>query len=82
MPRVYLTENQKDHERLVENLLLIQKGKQKNNEQMGMILGISSSAYSARKKEPEKLSYAEIKKLCNYAKVDVATFVSGSLKIV
>jgi hypothetical protein len=49
---------------------------------MGEILGISSSAYSARKKEPEKLTYAEIKKLCGYAKIDVAVFVSKQLKVI
>ncbi len=82
MPKVCLSEKQKDHDRLVANLLLIQNSKRKNNAQMGEILGISSSAYSARKKEPEKLTYAEIKKLCGYAKIDVAVFVSEQLKVI
>lgn len=82
MPRVCLSEKQKDHDRLVANLLLIQNSKQKNNAQMGEILGISSSAYSARKREPERLTYNEIKKLCKYAKVDVAAFVSEQLKVI
>lgn len=82
MPKVCLSEKQKDHERLVSNLLLIQNSKQKNNAQMGEILGISSSTYSVRKKEPEKLTYAEIKKLCKYAKIDVTAFVSEQLKII
>ena len=82
MPRVCLTDKQKDHDRLVANLLIIQNSKQKNNAQMGEILGISSSAYSARKREPEKLTYAEIKRLCKYAKIEVATFVSEQLKLI
>lgn len=81
MPKVYLSERQKDHERLVSNLLLIQSSKQKTNAQMGQVLGISSSAYSTRKRHPEKMTYEEIKRLCDYAKVDILTFVSGSLKL-
>lgn len=82
MPKVYLSEKQKDHDRLVSNLLLIQNSKQKTNAEMGKVLGISSSAYSVRKRHPEKMSYEEIKRLCDYAKVDIPTFITDSLKLI
>lgn len=81
MPKVCLSEKQKDHERLISNLLLIQSSKQRTNAQMGQVLGISSSAYSNRKRNPEKMTYKEIKRLCDYAKVDISTFICGYLKL-
>ena len=79
MPKVYLTDKQKDISRLKDNLKLIQG--QKTFEQMGVIIGGSKGTYSRRMKNPDTLTYKEIKRLCDFFKVDISTFCGGSLKI-
>ena len=79
MPKVYLTDKQKDISRLKDNLKLIQG--QKTFEQMGVIIGGSKVTYSRRMKNPDTLTYKEIKRLCDFFKVDISTFCGGSLKI-
>ena len=79
MPKVYLTDKQKDISRLKDNLKLIQG--QRTFEQMGVIIGGSKATYSRRMKNPDTLTYKEIKRLCDFFKVDISTFCGGSLKI-
>lgn len=79
MPKVYLTDNQKDISRLKDNLKLIQG--QRTFEQMGVIIGGSKATFSRRMKNPDTLTYKEIKRLCDFFKVDISTFCGGSLKI-
>lgn len=79
MPKVYLTEKQKDCERLRANLKLLQ-GKRGVRE-MGAIIGCSKSTFHSRLKKPESLTYEEIKRLCDFFKVDIAAFCGGVLKI-
>lgn len=79
MPKVYLTEKQKDNSRLKENLKLIQG--RNTAEQMGVIIGGSERTFYRRMKNPESLTYKEIKRLCDFFKVDISTFCGGSLKI-
>ncbi len=79
MPKVYLSEKQKDISRLSDNLKLIQGTK--DCRQMGSIIGVCAATYQKRKKNPESLTYKEIKRLCDFFKVDISTFCGGSLKI-
>lgn len=79
MPKVYLTEKQKDISRLSDNLKLVQGTK--DCRQMGSIIGVCAATYQKRKKNPESLTYEEIKRLCDYFHIDIAAFCSGTLKI-
>lgn len=79
MPKVYLTEKQKDHDRLIQNMKLVQG--RRSNEAMATILGVSRSTYIRKAKSPELLTYSEIKRLCDFTKVDIAAFVGSQLKV-
>ena len=79
MPKVYLTDKEKDHARLIDNLRLIQG--RRSNEDMATILGVSRSTYIRKVKQPESLTYQEIKRLCDFTRVDIASFVSGKLRV-
>lgn len=79
MPKVYLSEKQKDCSRLKENLKLL-KG-ERTCEQMGVIIGGSYRTFQRRLQNPESLTYEEIKRLCDFFKIDIAAFCSGTLKI-
>ena len=79
MPKVYLTEKQKDSSRLKENLKLVQGDR--TYQEMGVIIGGSGATYSRRMKKPESLTYEEIKRLCDFFKIDIAAFCGGTLKI-
>lgn len=79
MPKVYLTDKQKDCSRLKDNLKLIQGNR--TCEQMGVIIGGSYRKYQRRLKNPESLTYEEIKRICDFFKIDIAAFCGGTLKI-
>ena len=79
MPKVFLTEKQKDCSRLKENLKLL-KGN-RSCEEMGVIIGSSQWTFQNRMKNPESLTYEEIKRICDFFKIDIATFCGGTLKI-
>ena len=79
MPKVYITEKQKDCSRLKDNLKLIQGNR--TCEQMGVIIGGSYRKYQRRLQNPESLTYEEIKRICDFFKIDIAAFCGGTLKI-
>lgn len=79
MPKVALTDRQKDFQRLAYNLKLLQGGRSK--QEMADLLGCSLSTYVRRMRNPEELTYEEIKRLCDFSKVDMQNFVCGQLKI-
>ena len=79
MPKVFLTETQKDYNRLKENLELL-KGNRSCKE-MGVIIGSSQWTFQNRMKNPESLTYEEIKRLCDFFKIDIGAFVGRKLKI-
>ena len=79
MPKVALTERQKDFQRLGYNLKLLQGNR--TVKEMADIMGCSAQTMYNRKKSPEKLTYEEIKRLCDFAKVDMQSFLCGTLKI-
>ena len=79
MPKVALTERQKDFQRLAYNLKMLQGGRSK--QEMADLMGCSLSTYDRRTKHPEELTYSEIKRLCDMTRVDMQNFVCGTLKI-
>ena len=79
MPKVYLTEKQKDCSRLKSNVKLIQG--QLSYEDMGNIIGGSKATFSRRMNHPEQFTYGEIKRMCDHFKIDIGTFCGGTLKI-
>ena len=79
MPKVYLSEKQKDCSRLKDNLKLIQGNR--TCEQMGVIIGGSKATFQRRMKNPESLTYEEIKRLCDFFQIDIAAFCGNKLKI-
>lgn len=80
MPKVALTDRQKDFQRLAYNLKMLQGGR--SVKEMAALLGYKSpSTYYARLEKPEKLTYEEIKRLCDFARVDMQKFLCGTLQL-
>lgn len=74
-----MTEAQKDHKRLIDNLKLIENGRP--SREMAELLNISAPTYCRKRKYPELMTYAEIKALCKNARVRVADYTDGVLKL-
>lgn len=74
-----MLEVKKDHDRLVNNLKLIECGR--TSREMAALLNVSAPTYCKKRKYPELLTYAEIKALCRNAKVSVADFTGGELRL-
>lgn len=79
MPKVFISEKQKDCSRLQDNLKLIRGNR--TNEQMGVIIGCSRDTFTRKLRNPEKLTYKDIKRLCDFFHVDIAAFCKDKLKI-
>lgn len=74
------SERQKDHQRLLNNLRLIQKNHSVAN--LAELLGISVNTWTNRMKEPwRRFSYDDFSLISQYCKVDFTTLVCGELKI-
>ena len=70
----------KDHERLLNNLKLIQK--QHSVSELSDLLGISKPTWIARMKEQWcKFSYDDFVLISQYCRIDFATLICGELKI-
>ena len=74
-----MTEAQKDHKRLIDNLKLIENGRP--SREMAELLNISAPTYCRKRKYPELMTYAEIKALCKNARVRVADYTDGVLRL-
>lgn len=73
-------ERQKDHQRLLNNLKLIQKNY--NVSELSDLLGISKPTWIAKMKEPwRKFSYDEFYLIAQYCRIDLMQLISGELKI-
>lgn len=79
MPKVSLTEHQKEVDRLRSNLEKVQG--RHSNEEMGKLIGRSGVTYASRLKDPETLTMREIRMICSYFKVDRAKFMTEHLSI-
>lgn len=75
-----MTDIQRDHKRLLENLRTIQKIF--SAAKLAEVLGISKNTWSNRMKEPWKaFCYDDFRALAKYCKVDFITLVDGTLSI-
>lgn len=77
MPKMRATEAQKEKERLLRNIELVQ-GKRTNAE-MGAIIGTSGPTFGNRKRNPESFTLSEIRLLCNRFRIDRADFLTKEL---
>lgn len=75
-----MTDIQRDHKRLLENLRIIQKIF--SAAKLAEVLGISKNTWTNRMKEPWRaFSYDDFKTLAKYCRVDFIQLVDGELKI-
>lgn len=74
-----MTDAQKDHNRLVRNLELVEG--RRTTAEMSALLNITPPTYRKKRRTPELLTYAEIKALCKSAKVSIADFTGGELAL-
>ena len=70
----------KDHQRLLNNLRLIQKSYSVS--ELSDLLGISKPTWIAKMKEPwRRFSYDEFYLIAQYCRIDLMQLISGELKI-
>lgn len=75
-----MTDIQRDHKRLLENLRTIQKIF--SAAKLAEVLGISKNTWTNRMREPWRaFSYDDFKALAQYCRVDFIQLVNGELKI-
>lgn len=80
MPKVCLTESQKDNDILLFNMKKIKDGR--NWEEMANLIGVSKSSwYSRILKDPQSLTIREVKALCRYFKVDAGVFITRRFEL-
>ena len=79
MPKVVLTEHQREVERLRSNLEKVQ-GKRTNYE-MGKLIGRSGVTYAARLRDPEMLTLREVRMICDYFRIDRAKFMTSLMEL-
>lgn len=79
MPKVKLTEEQAENERLRHNLELLQ-GKT-SDAVMGKIIGSSGQTFRNRKRKPEDLTLKEVRLLCRALKVNRSDFETKTLTL-
>lgn len=73
-------ERQKDHQRLLNNLKLIQKSY--GVTELSDLLGVSKPTWTAKMKEPwRRFSYDEFYLIASYCRIDFMQLMSGELKI-
>lgn len=74
------SERQRDHQRLKNNLKLVQKNY--SVAELSELLGISKPTWIARMKEPWcKFSYDDFVLISQYCRIDFTTLICGELKI-
>lgn len=73
-------ERQKDHQRLFNNLKLIQRNY--TVAELSELLGISINTWTNRMKEPWRLfSYDDLRSIARYCHIDFVQLVDGELRI-
>lgn len=73
-------ERQKDHQRLLNNLKLIQKNY--SISELSELLGITKPTWISKMKEPwRKFSYDDFVLISKYCRIDLIQLISGELKI-
>lgn len=73
-------ERQKDHQRLLNNLKLIQRNYRVS--ELSELLGISINTWTNRMKEPwRKFSYDDFRAISSYCKVEFSQLMEGTLQL-
>lgn len=71
---------QRDHDRLRENMKLIQKTFSVS--ELAELLGVSKPTWISKMKAPwDKFSYEELRKVSRYCKVDFVQLTDGEIKL-
>lgn len=74
------SEIQRDHQRLLSNLRLVQK--QYTIARLANVPDISKATWLNRMKEPWRMfSYDDFKIVADYCKIDIVTLMHGELKL-
>lgn len=74
------TDLRKDHERLKENLRLLQK--MFSAAKLSEVLGISKSSWHNRMKEPWKyFSYDDFRLMAKYCRIEFTQLIDGEIKL-
>lgn len=81
MPKIILTEGQADKERMRANLWAVKGILRVSNAGLAKIIGVTGTTIANKLKNPDLLTYGEIRRICKAAKIDVAKFVAESLSI-
>lgn len=75
-----MTDIKRDHQRLLDNLKLLQKLHTKAR--LCEVLGISSATWTNRMKQPWRtFSYDDFRAISKYCKVDLSQLLEGTLKV-
>ena len=73
-------DRQKDHQRLLANMKLIQKNYTVN--ELSALLGISINTWTNRMKEPWRLfSYDDFRTISSYCKIEFSAIMEGTLQL-
>lgn len=82
MPRIkQLTEQQRNSQRIADNLKLLQNSREYTSRDMGDIIGASNVTYLKRLENPLNLTLDEVLRICRHFKVEPERFVGGVLTI-
>lgn len=79
MPKLKRTDAQKDRERMRRNLKILQTLENKTSDDMGLIINKSHGTWNNRLKNPDSLTWGEIRTLCTRFNVDIAVFCAGEI---
>ena len=79
MPKIILTAEQREHDRLCHNLKMCERGR--GVREMAKICHTSPTTYSRRRKRPEGFSLSELSALCREASVSVEDFVGKTIRL-
>lgn len=81
MPKIILTEEQADRERMNSNLWAVKGVLRVSNAGLAKLIGVTGSTVAKRLENPDSLTYGEIRRICKAAKIDMARFVTETLSI-
>lgn len=81
MPKINLTEQQRNCQRIADNLRLLQNSREYTSRDMGDIIGISNVTYLKRLENPLNLTLDEVLRICRHFKIEPERFVGAELKI-
>lgn len=74
------TERQRDHQRLLDNLKLIQKNY--SVDELTGLLGITKATWYNRMKEPWRcFSYDDFKAISTYCRIELSQLIEGTLQL-